>query len=145
MSQETVNNCLKKPTNAYKNRRALVSDDFSLKDVKKQCRKYKCTLNDAFLAFIGQTINEYARRRGEDITDIGFSSTYSMRQMARSLKDVHPENDWVPQIYRISTQSSFEKNLAQVKTLQKSLVSSRLMIGNRYFIYLANSMLYCFA
>ena len=79
MSQETVSNSLKKPTNAYKNRRALISNDFSLKDIKKQCKKYKCSFNDAALAFIGQTINEYAKRRGETINDIGFSSTYSMR------------------------------------------------------------------
>ena len=53
LSIPTANNCMKKPTSAHKNRRALMSDAFLLSDVKKQCKKYKCTMNDACLGFLG--------------------------------------------------------------------------------------------
>jgi len=70
---------LKKPGDSFKNREARISDNYIMKDIIKKCKKTKCTVNDAFLSVLGQTVNEYAKRRGEALKEIGFSSTYALR------------------------------------------------------------------
>ena len=95
VTQPIQNNCLKKPIDSYKNREARISKDYNLKDILKQCKANKCTVNDACLSVLGQTVNEYAKRRNEDIQEIGFSRTYAMRTMPRRIEDIESGNDWV--------------------------------------------------
>jgi len=115
--QPTQNNCLKKPVDSYKNREARISDSYELKPILRRCKSIKCTVNDAFLAVLGQTVNEYAKRRGEDLKEIGFSSTYAMRQMPSRVEDIESGNDWVAQLYNIPTTEDFDANLKQVKII----------------------------
>ncbi len=57
-------NCIKR--NSDKGKQIIkFSEDFCLKSFLKTCKKLKCTLNEATLSILGQTLKEYAKMNND--------------------------------------------------------------------------------
>jgi len=48
-------------------RHCMLTQPYELSLFKKRCKDFKCTVNSAFLAILGQTIKHYSIARGEEI------------------------------------------------------------------------------
>lgn len=65
--------------------------------------------------------------------------------MARSVNEIKPGNDWVPQIYTVPTHPSLLTNIKEIKQIMSQLISGRKMVGNKILIWLMNSMPFAFS
>ena len=96
-------NSLKRPDSVLGDERVCgFSKDISLPDLKKACRYYKCTVNDACRSIMGQAIKAYANSHDDpNLNKILLSSTFSLNPFAKNESEVKCANFWVPKAYHI--------------------------------------------
>ena len=76
-------NCIRGERTSTYRRKALISENFDSRTILKKCKENRCSFNDAVQSIMGQTINDYARRRKENIKQIVIASTFAIKNFAK--------------------------------------------------------------
>ena len=62
-------NCIKRTFGPTSDRELRVSKDIPMKQFLKACKRNDCTVNEATMAILSQTLKEYFAKQGDDKTD----------------------------------------------------------------------------
>lgn len=88
---------MKSPPGSDDSKVIRVCNEINIKEFKKSCKKYKCTITEAAQSLISQTLKEYAVRRGEnDLNEVVITSTFFIEPTAQTVDQVKLGNGWVP-------------------------------------------------
>jgi hypothetical protein len=102
-------NCIKRDAPLIRNRLSRFSNDISFNGFKNSCKFFKCTLNEATLSIIGQTLKEYAMRRNDtNLSKIMMCTTFSLKNFPENVEGITGGNGFVPQYISIPVLDKFE-------------------------------------
>lgn len=78
-------------------------------DVKKACKRHKCTLNEGLLGVLGITLKEYAVMHNEpSLSEITISQAVAIGSPPQDLSELTFTNTWVPQYHFIPVHQDLE-------------------------------------
>lgn len=91
---------------------ASLSDDFSVRELKKCAKLHKCTITEACYSLIGQSMREYSEIHGDkDLREITILSSFSTRPTPTSKKEITLGNGFIPMPITFPVDKDFKRAL----------------------------------